>query len=412
MPLTTQEKIEKVNTIWTRMKEINDLAVKENRALSAEEQTNFNAADKEMEVINQEMEREKRISSLKPSAALINGGIVAPGSATAKPTDEAKEQRTKEVRAGFNKYILGDIGEREYRDLQRDISAAGGFLSPPTTFVQDLIKTADNQTFIRQWTKGFKVKTSNIKFPIRASRMTAPTWTPEVDASATASDSGLTFGIRMMQPHKSSKRILVSNTLLRQSEMAPEGIVMEEFAYLYATAFEAFYLTGNGVDQPLGIFTPSSVGLPTSQDIVCAGTLAVTVWFDGLNDLISNLKGQYENVGKFLLHRLVLGQIKKAKSTTGFYLWQPPQAGTPATILGKEYGLSEYAPSALTANAYVVAFADFMNLYRYVDSMEMEVVRLNELYQGTDQTGYIARMWGDGAPVLAEAGTRMQMPAS
>ena len=50
-----------------------------------------------------------------------------------------------------------------------------------------------------------------------------------------------------------------------------------------------------------------------------------------------------------------------------------------------------------------------MSFYHIVDSMDLEVQRLDELYAATNQTGFIGRMETDGMPVLAEAFARMKL---
>ncbi|MGH2506353.1 MAG: phage major capsid protein [Ktedonobacteraceae bacterium] len=428
---------QKMNEIWSRMKEIDQGAVTENRQMSAEERNNWNSANKELEILEDQLTRSERMRSLNGKLTTPAGGaIITPNGVPAEarksdPNDPIPEidpedyeariaLRTKndlERRPSFKKYLrygYNHMTEKEARNLQKDINTAGGYLMAPIQFVTDLIKTVDNMVYIRQMSTTFQLENAqNLSFPVRTSRMSSGEWTPEVeDGVNPADDTGLQFGLRVFQPNKLTKRIKASNVLLRMSPMGPEQIIIDEFKYLFATTMEQAYLTGNGAKQPLGMFVASQQGMYTDRDVVMPGTVAAPNWFDGLIELQGNLKQQYQPNAQFLLHRTTLTQIKLQKSTTNFYIWQPPQAGAPPTILGKEYTSSEYVPNTLSANDYVVMYADFKNMYRIVDSLDMELIRLDELYQAQDQTGFICRMWSDGSVVLSEAGSRLQMPAS
>ena len=44
-----------------------------------------------------------------------------------------------------------------------------------------------------------------------------------------------------------------------------------------------------------------------------------------------------------------------------------------------------------------------------MDSLQSDIKRLDELYAETNQTGYIVRYEGDGAPVVGEAFVRLQI---
>jgi HK97 family phage major capsid protein len=56
----------------------------------------------------------------------------------------------------------------------------------------------------------------------------------------------------------------------------------------------------------------------------------------------------------------------------------------------------------------VAIIGDF-NYYWIVDSMQMEMQRLEELYAATSQVGFIGRAKLDAQPVLAEAFKRVKL---
>jgi HK97 family phage major capsid protein len=419
---------QKMNELWARMKDIDQAAVAEKRTMTQEETNNWNAADKELNQLEEQLGRAERMQSLNGRLGSPEGKVIVPGDEDPEgrrkdPNDPIPKAQVEKRKKAWEKYLrFGEMemsheertAAKEYRDLQRDINTAGGYLMAPFQFVQDLIKTVDNMVYVRQLAQTFQLANAqSLSFPVRTARMGSAAWTAEVEASQ-PDDTGLTFGLRTFQPNKLSKKIKASNTLLRMSPMGPDQIIIDEFKYLFATTFEQAYISGSGAGQPLGMFVASQKGLYTDRDVVMSGSISGGLnWFDSLINTQTTLKDQYQPNAQWFFHRTTLGQIKLAKSTTNFYIWQPPTNGAPPTILGRPYISSEYVPNTYgSTNQYVGMYADFKQMYRIVDSLDMELIRLNELYQDTDQTGFICRMWSDGAPVLSEAAARMITPNS
>lgn len=411
------EKRQKMNEIWARMKEIHAAAEKESRSLTAEEQANWDKAETDLADLEKAVQREERIAEgNKKMAATINGGTGVRPNLPEHPEgrkEEGSEDKQKEQRAAFEKYLRygrEGLNEKEYRNLQKDVNVSGGYLIPPVQFVMDMIKDVDNETPFRQMVTTKQLTGAHeLSFPVRTSRMSSFGWgQPEVeDPTKPADDTGLQYGLRNFKMNKGVGRIKVANTLLRVAGNGPEAEVRAEFAYLFATNMEQSYMTGTGFNQPLGIFVASSLGLNTDRDVSSGSATDIT--FDGLINAQGALKPQYDKNATWLFHRDAVTKIRKQKAaTTGEYLWQPPAAGRPPTILGKEYTVSEYVPNTITSAKYVGMYADWKRLYYIIDSLEMEIVRLDERYADQDLTGFIGRFWTDGAPVQSQAAVRLK----
>ena len=71
----------------------------------------------------------------------------------------------------------------------------------------------------------------------------------------------MTFGKRALSPHPLAKRIKVSQQLLRQALIGPEGLVIDRLGYKFAVAQEKAFLTGSGVGRPLGVYTERGPGI-------------------------------------------------------------------------------------------------------------------------------------------------------
>ena len=297
----------------------------------------------------------------------------------------------------------------EYRAMSADVLTEGGYLLAPQQMVQELIKFVDDMVVVRGLARKFTVTTSqSLGAPSLDTDMGSPTWTSEIVTGS--EDSSMAFGGRELSPHPLARRIKVSRKLLRSSVLSAEEIIREALGRQFGYAQENAYMIGSGANQPLGLFTPSAFGINTDRDVSTNNT-ATQVSPDNLIHVKYTLKGQYHARANWLFHRTVVREIRKLKDGNGQYLWQAGiGADRPNTILDLPYQMSEYVPSTLTASQYVGILGDF-NFYWIVDSLDLEIQRLMELYAEANQIGFIGRYEGDGMPVLGEAFVRVQMGA-
>lgn len=391
---------EKRGQVVAELKALNDKAHEEKRAMTAEEEQRFDALFNESEDLNKKIERSEKIAEIEREVATRS--LENPETATPK-ADGAME--------GFRSWLSNGIpalqNSPELRALQADVDVSGGYIVTPEQFVNKLIKALDNQVFMRPL--------ANVMQITKADSLGAPTidadpddadWTSEIQTGR--DDTGLTFGKRSLTPHPLAKRIKVSNKLLRLASMSAEDIVLNRLAYKFAIAEEKAFLTGSGSQQPLGVFTASSLGISVSRDVATANT-TTAMTADGLINAKYSLKAQYQKIAQWLFHRDGVKQIAKLKDGDGQYLWQPSlQAGQPDMLLGRPVNMSEYAPNTFTTGQYVGMFADFSN-YWIAESLQYVIQRLAELYAESNQVGFIGRQEVDGMPVLEEAFARVTL---
>jgi HK97 family phage major capsid protein len=235
--------------------------------------------------------------------------------------------------------------------------------------------------------------------------MGAAVWGTEI--AAPTADTSLAFGKREFKPNPATAEILLSKTLIRNAP-GVEGIVRDEMAFIFGALLETAYLTGDGAGKPLGLFTASVDGIPTSRD-VSTGNTATEMKFDGLMEAKYSIKQQYQAGCEWIFHRTGVKQIAKLKDSDGQYIWQPSVVmGTPDLLLSKPVNQSEYAPSTFTTGLYVGLYGDLKN-YWICDSLALEIQVLMELYARTNQVDYIARIETDGAPIMSEAFARVKL---
>ena len=395
-----------------------DLQEAEKRELSAEEEQRYDAIMAEVDTLKTKIEREERLSGLEGDLGGSDGHL-PPGD---PGEGEGGEQRTnepqgmehrdsQEYRDAFGRWMAS--GERsltaeEYRAMQVDNDTGGGYLVTPQQMVMELLKEVDDIAVIRQFARVHQLRTAkSLGVPSLDKDVDDADWTAELK---TGSETDLEIGKRELRPHPLAKRVKISNTLLRMGQLGPEALVRERLAYKFGVTEEKGFMTGNGVQKPLGLFTASDDGISTSRDVAGANT-ATKIAADTLIDVKYKLKAAYHSRARWIMHRDVMAAIRKLKNGDGQYIWQAGiQGGAPDRILDLPYTLSEYAPSTMTANLYVGILGDF-RYYWIAEALDMQLQRLAELYAETNQTGFIGRMEVDGMPVLEEAFVRLKMGA-
>lgn len=292
------------------------------------------------------------------------------------------------------------------RSMQADSDVLGGYLVTPVQFVDRLIQAVDDAVYIRQWATTFAVPNADSLGAVSLDTDAAdPTWTAELKIGT--EETSMRLGKRELHPHPLAKYTKISRTLLRKVPDV-EGLVRARLAYRFAVTMENAYQNGSGSNQPLGVFTASSDGISTGRD-VSTGNTATELRFDGLIEAKYTLKTQYWPRAKWLFHRDGVKQIAKLKDGEGQYLWRESvRAGEPDRVLNLPVFMSEYTPNTFTASKYVGMLGDFSH-YWIADSMQMEMIRLIELYAATNQIGIIGRVESDGMPVLEEAFVRVKL---
>lgn len=293
--------------------------------------------------------------------------------------------------------------------LTQGVDSEGGYLTPPTEWIDALIKNVDDLVFIRQWATVHRVVGSDsLGVPSLDNDPADADWTSEV--GSVNADSTMSFGKRELKPNALSKLLKVSRKLLRNTPNV-ETLVRERLAYKFGITEEKAYLTGTGASQPLGLFTASADGISTNRDERGSNTTSA-IGADTIFDVMYKLKQQYWANARWLWHRDAMKQIAKLKDSQNRYLFMPSMvAGQPDLLAGRPFHMSEYAPNTFAANAYVGLFGDFSH-YWIVDNLMMEVQRLDEKYADTREVGFIGDKDTDGMPALEEAFVRVQMAAS
>lgn len=373
--------------------------------LSPEDTENYEKLENEIVDLGREIERQERMDAFEREMAAPTAKPLTERPEAAKAEAKA-EEKTGRASDSYKSAFWAQARSRngmtyEVRNaLQEGTDSEGGYLVPDE-FEQTLIQALNESNIIRSRARVITTSNGLHKIPVVASHGNAA-WMEEEDAY-TESDEA--FSQVNLDAHKVGTLIKVSEELLQDSAFDLESYIRSEFSRRIGDKEEDAFLNGNGTHKPTGILNATGgaqVGVTTAS--------ATAITADEIIDLFYSLKAPYRKNAVWILNDATVKAIRKLKNGTGDYLWQPAiKDGEVPTILGRPYFTSQYAPT-IEAAAKVIAFGDF-SYYWIGDRQGISFKRLNELYAGNGQVGFLASKRLDGKLVLPEAIKVLQMKA-
>ena len=160
----------------------------------------------------------------------------------------------------------------------------------------------------------------------------------------------------------------------------------DEVSTVFAEQEGAAFATGDGVNKPRGILSYTNVANASyawgSVGYIASGASGAFATpttslssADAMIDLYYALKAGYRNNASWLMSDATMGAVRKLKDVDGKFVWAPPTAmGEVATVLMKPVYTDDNM-SAIAANSYSIAFADFRRAYQIVDKFGIRVLR-------------------------------------
>lgn len=388
---TILELREKRSKLWNNAKAFLDSKRNSDGLISSEDAAIYDKMEADVVNLGKEIDRLEKQSAIDMELSKAVGSPILE-----KPL--AKKIRTGRASDEYKKDFLNVLRGKPqiYNVMQESIDADGGFLVPEE-FENQIVTALEENNVIRSIAKTITTAAER-KIPIAATHSVAQ-WTPENGAYA---ESNPTFGQKTIDAFKLTDLVKVSTELLQDSMFNLESYISSEFARAFGIAEEQAFCTGTGVGQPTGIFTENGgevgITLSSASNITC----------DNIIELVHSLKSPYRRNAVFLMNDSTVSMLRKLKDTNGAYLWQPSlQAGQPDRLLGYPLYTSPYVPTVKAA-AMPIAFGDFSN-YWIADRMGRSIQRLNELYAGNGQVGFIATERVDAKVILSEGIKLLQM---
>lgn len=387
---TVLELIEQRNKAWTAAKNFAESHQNAQGVLSDEDSAVYDRMEKEIMDITREINRMQRADALeaelnKPTSAPLTGkpdstSFTGSGK-TGRASDEYRDAMLTALRTNFKQVSNA---------LQEGIDANGGYLVPAEWDTR-LIDTLNEENIMRKL--GTTITTSGEHKINVAATKPAAAWVEEGEA---LEFSDATFSQVILDAHKLSVAVKVTEELLYDNAFNLESYLIEQFATAISSAEEDSFLNGDGENKSLGIFAENGgpqTGVTTDDENITA---------DNIIDLVYSLKRPYRKNASFIMNDKTLATVRKLKDDTGAYIWQPAlTAGEPDRLLGYPVYTSAYAPT-VEAGKPAVAFGDY-SYYNIGDRGVRSFSELRELFAGNGMIAYVCKERVDGRAVLPEA---------
>ena len=406
MELTRAQQLrrEKLGKIHAEMMAIVDLADKESRALTEEENTRWDKFDAEYKSVEETIKRLEvsdtrtaELNALDTRAAGRqgdNGGNN--GGASSKDEERALVERAfgaflRQSPAAWTPEIakviqsrhasLADVPGEQLRALGLT-GAAGGF-TVPQEFMDQLERAQKSFSGMLQASRIINTA-SGAALPWPSADDTGNTGALLAEGDA-AGEQDVVFAATQFDAFVyTSKLVRVANQLLTDTGINLEGELSIMLGERLGRILNTHATTGTGSSQPRGLITGL---LADTTPIAAAGPTALV--YEDLVDVQHGVDPAYRPQGSFMFHDTVLKIIKKLKDGDLRPLWSAGlQSRDPSTILGHPFFINQDMDSTLAAAAESIVFGDFSK-YVIRRVMGAIMVRLSERYAEFFQTGFV-----------------------
>lgn len=387
--------------VWEQAKAIASKSTEENRAMSPEEQGQWDGLNGELDALDKRIKAtidvEQRAKDTNAMFERVSNQPVQNGG-----VDPAKQ--ASELRA----FLKGDPGAPrdftvkpsgrtyEERVLSKLTVGAGGNLVP-TSFYDRLMAHLIEVSGILQANP--TILNTDSGEQIQIPKTTSHPVAALVAEAGTLAASDPVFAQAALNAYKYGVIIQLSRELIADNGVDLEGYLAMSAGRALGNAVGAHLATGTGTAQPTGLLTSTTLGV-TGGTTFSGGlgptSATVNQGADLLMDLFYSVIAPYRASRScaWLLRDATMASVRKVKSTTGEYIFQPSLvAGTPDTLLGKPIYIDPFIP-AVALSAKSIVFGDLSQFFvRIAGGIRFE--RSDEFAFSTDLVSFRALMRAD-----------------
>jgi HK97 family phage major capsid protein len=412
-----KRKIEEQNRLWNRMQEIQRVSEEENRDWTAEERSNWDAANAKIDEVSADIERLERSAKIEK----IDYRQVVQGQSPDEPEDRRREEdgpgeRAKRYEEAFTRYMRGGLDNLraeqraimlENRAQGTDVPADGGYLVPDG-FRQTMTETMKAFGGLLNLANVITTTTGNtLSWPSNDS-------TSQVGAilaeNTQISELDVTFGTKALGAYTyTSKLVRVSLQLLQDNAFNLEQWLPRKLGERIGRAVADDLVNGVGVGEPTGILAGATTGASIADGdfVTLAAASGDHDGYNALIDLEHSLDPAYRASPncRFLMHDMALRLVRKYKDADGRPIWVPvPVPGMPATINGIPYTIDQAMPDgdagdfSAAVGEKPILFGDFNAGYIVRQVLDVQMVRLAERYADYLQVGFFGFSRLDAIP--------------
>ena len=345
--MNTKAMMEKREELYGQMQDILKNAETEKRALSEQEQAEFDRLETEIAALDGTMEREERARGLEKKEK------------AEKSTGEDAEERA------FAQYIR--TGELEMRAGEQNVTMGNNGAIIPTSIAGRIIKAVSDRCPILAGATRYNVP-GTLKVPVWGKANTSHDITVGYQTEFTdiTADSGKFTSVDL-SGYLAGALTLIGKSVINNAALDVTGFVVSQTAEEIARWIEGQLLTGTGSSAAQG-------ALNTTTTLTAASTTAITA--DELIALQAQVKQAYQANACWTMHPNTFLAVKKLKDGNQRYLLQDDFTGEfPYRLLGKPVHLSDNMPE-MAAAAKAVLYGDYSGLsVNFRENISVEVLR-------------------------------------
>lgn len=329
------------------------------------------------DLVSRQDAAEKAITVLRSDVDEVKARLDRVSRAAARPTLEGIRNDT-EVKGFVDGYLRrGD--QTEVKAVSGATGAQGGFAVPREIDAMIASQLRDISP-IRRLAQVVQVGTAGYR-KLMAVGATAAGWVSETAARPETATP--TFAEIAPPAGELYANPAASQAMLDDASFDLEGWLASEIAMEFARAEGTAFVSGNGVNRPLG-FLASPVA--TTGDATRAfGTLQYlgsgnatglgTSPESKMIDLVHTMKSSYRQGASWVMNSATLAVVRKLKTADGAFLWQPGLVeGQPDRLLGYPIVEAEDMPS-IAAGTFPIAFGNFKAGYLIAERSSTAILR-------------------------------------
>ncbi|BDV33350.1 phage major capsid protein [Methylocystis iwaonis] len=293
-----------------------------------------------------------------------------------------EEHGAREHKSAFNHYMrsgeAGGLKALEAKAMSGASGPDGGYLVPVPA-EREILRRLAKLSPIRAIASVREISTQTLR---RAYSTTGPAagWVAETDArpqTANQQIADMTFPAMELYAMPAA-----TQALLDDSVVDIEQWIADEVQVAFSEQEGAAFVSGDGVNKPKGFLSYTTVA-DTSWSwgnigyvaTGVSGAFPATNPSDVLFNLVYALRAGYRQNGKWVMGRRTQSLIRQFKTTTGDYIWAPPEnANGLASLINFPIVEAEDMPDP-GANSLSIAFGDFERGYIVVDRVGIRVLR-------------------------------------
>lgn len=373
---TIQKRAEDLKTLQEQradkiqqMKDLSDTAETEKRAFSEEEETQFDALEKDVQAIDKTIERIERARAIK---------LKITTNKEHKDLEE-KELEEREERA-FEAYIRKSCGADNVQERagEQNLTMGNNGAIVPTTIANRIITAVKDICPIYARATMYHVN-GTLKVPVWGKANTSHDITVGYQEEFTelTADSGRFTSIDL-SGYLAGALTLIGRTVANNTQVNVVSFIIGEMAKAIAEFLEKELLTGT---------TKAQGALNTTNKITAASATAITA--DELISLQASVKQAYQKDACWIMNPTTFTMLRKLKDGNNRYLLQDDITGEfPYRLLGKPVYVSDNMPDA-KADAKTVLYGDLSGLsVNMRENVQIQV--LQEKYATQHAVGIVA----------------------